>query len=172
LRNYLIAFLSLVLSSAALAACGGGGSSSGTTHTTTTSQVNEFATSFRTATAPFQNLSKEIGTAIERASHLTDEELAQEFKGLSTHWQETVSAVEALHPPASLAVGYNTVKDGVSRVESDLNSVVTASETHSKNAGEQAGASLVTDILSAKSAAEQLEKEMSGSAGNGSTGNS
>jgi hypothetical protein len=143
-------------------ACGGGGSSSSSTHTT---QGSEFATPYHQATAQLQNLSKEIGTSIEQASHTSDAQLAQEFHTLSGHWQQQLSALEALSAPAALAVGYNTLKDAVSHVESDLNSVVAASETHSKSAGEQAGASLVTDILAARSAAEKLDEQMASGSG-------
>jgi hypothetical protein len=155
-----IAFLSLTLALAGPVACGGGGSSSTKTDT---AQSGEFATRYHQATAQLQSLSKEIGTAIEQAPHLSDTQLAQEFHTLSGHWQEQLSALEALSAPAALAVGFNTLKDAVSRVESDLNSVVTASETHSKSAGEQAGASLVTDILAARSASEQLDKQLASS---------
>jgi hypothetical protein len=140
-------------------ACGGGSSSSTTTHT---SQASEFATPYHQATAQLQNISKEVGAAIERAPHLSDAQLAQEFHTFAARWQEQLSSLESLTAPAALAVGYNTLKDAVSRVEGDLNSVVTASETHSKTAGEQAGASLVTDVLAAKSASEKLDQQLSG----------
>jgi hypothetical protein len=160
LRGYPITLVLSTLTLAGAAGCGGGGSPSTKTHT---SQASEFPTQEHAATAQLKNVSEEIGAAIEQAPHLSDAQLGQEFRVLASRWQEQLSSLESLTAPASLAVGYNTLKDAASRVESDLNAVISASATHSKTAGEQAGASLVDDVLSAKSASEKLDKQMSSS---------
>jgi len=163
LPRYLLSCVSLMLALAGLVACGGGGSSGGSSTTTHTASASEFASPYHQATAQLQSISKQVGAAIEQAPHASDAQLAKEFQALAGHWQEQLSALETLSAPAALATGFNTLKDAVTRVESDLNSVVTASETHSKTAGEQAGANLVTDILAAKTASEKLDKQMAGS---------
>ena len=103
-----------------------GGSSGGSSTTTHIASASEFASPYHQATAQLQSISKQVGAAIEQAPHASDAQLAQEFQALAGHWQEQLSALETLSAPAALATGFNTLKDAVTRVESDLSSVVTA----------------------------------------------
>lgn len=50
--------------------------------------------------------------------------------------------------------------DSAKRVESDLTAIVAAADTHSQSAGEQAGASLVTDATALKSAAAVIRQKL------------
>jgi plasmid stabilization system protein ParE len=57
-------------------------------------------------------------------------------------------------------VQFNTVKDSVSRAESDLNAIVAAAATNNKAAAEQRSATLVTDIAAARSADAPIRHQL------------
>ena len=62
-----------------------------------------------------------------------------------------------MKPPANLGATFNTLTSAASRAEADLNAIVAAAETHDETpAAEQASASLVTDIESAKAASTTI----------------
>ncbi len=141
----------LLATLAFVSACGGSSSSN---------QTAKFKTGFTASTTQLRNTSRAIGGAIQNASSETDAQLAVQFRGLASHWQNQASQLQILKPPARYAADFNTLTAAVSRVETDLNAVVAAAATHSKTAGEQAGASIVTDIVSAKSAAQTLDGKL------------
>lgn len=127
-----------------LAGCGGSSSSDRTAG---------FKAGFDPVVSRFQQIAHSIAVAIEQASSQTDAQLATTFRQLAGQWQDQLSRLETLKPPSSLAVVFNTFTGAVSRAESDLTAIVSAALTHSKSAATQAGASLVRDLLAAKSAA-------------------
>jgi hypothetical protein len=136
-----------------LSACGSGSSS----------PSNQTAT-FKSGLAPvlnqFKLSSQAIGMAIQGAPSQTDAQIASTFKGLAGTWQSHVSTLETLKPPANLATEFNTLTSAAAAAESDLNAIVAASLTHSASAAKQASATLVTDILNAKSAATTLTNKL------------
>ena len=69
---------------------------------------------------------------------------------------DQISQLQTLKPPSNLAVTFNTLTGAASRVEADLTAIVAAAATHRSAAAKQASASLVTDILSAKSASTTI----------------
>jgi hypothetical protein len=71
-----------------------------------------------------------------------------------------VSQLETLKPPQNLAADWNSVLDAAKRIESDLTAVVAAAATHSRSAGEQAGASLATDAQDLQSAAATIKAKL------------
>jgi hypothetical protein len=160
----IIVFTTAVL--AVLSGCGGSSKSTQTQSTqtsttqTTTTQASAFTSGYQAATLQLESASKAIGVAIEEAPHHANTELAQQFHALAAQWQAPVSALEALTPPAGLAVQFNTLKDSVSRAESDLNAIVAAAATNNKAAAEQASATLVTDIAAARSADTPIRHQL------------
>jgi hypothetical protein len=122
--------------------------------------VSAFASGYQAATLQLESASKAIGAAIQEAQHHTNQELAQQFHALAAEWQAPLSALEALTPSAGLAVQFNTLKDSVSRAESDLNAIVAAAATNNKAAAEQASATLVTDVAAARSADAPIRHQL------------
>jgi hypothetical protein len=158
LERKLVAAVSLTLALMALSACGG--SSSATQTQTHPAQAAAFTSGHQAATAELEQISKAIGAAIEQAPNSSNAQLAQTFRDLAGRWQAQVSALEALTPPSDLAVQFNTLKDAVARVETDLNAIVSASETNNKSAAEQAAASLVSDIAATRAADAPIRKQL------------
>jgi hypothetical protein len=161
------AVVSATATLAVLSGCGG--SSSSTTHTQSqatgttaspASTASAFRSGYQAATLQLETTSKAIGAAIQEAVHHNDPEIAQRFHDLASQWQTAASALETLTPPPGLAVQFNTLRDSVSRAESDLNAIVSAASTNSKSAAEQASATLVTDVAAARSAAEPIQHQL------------
>jgi hypothetical protein len=144
----------LLATLALLSACGGSSSS------TTTNKTATFKSGYEKARNDLQKTSDEIGTAITNATNQTDAQIASTFKALASTWQGELSQLQTLKPPADLAADFNSLTGAVSRVETDLNSVVSAADTHSSSAAEQAGANIVTDITEAKAADTTLKKKL------------
>jgi hypothetical protein len=157
-----IAALGSALAVATIAGCGG---SSTSTHTATqssthTSDASAFASGYQAATIQLQQTSAAIGAAIQAAPSKTDAQLAEQFRDLAGRWQAALSSLETLTPPGGLASQFNTLKDAVSRAESDLNAITAAAETHNKAAAEQASASLVADVEAARSADAPIRQQL------------
>src|SRR5205823_6153206 len=108
----------------------------------------------------FKTASMKIGAAIQQATGKTDAQLAREFKSLATEWQNDLSRLQTLKPPAKVQATFNTLSGAAGRAEADLNAIVSAAETHSKSAAEQASATLVTDVVAAKSASQSIDKAL------------
>jgi hypothetical protein len=140
----------LVATLGLLAGCGGSSGSSSSDETA------KFKASYGSVGNQFREISRAIGTGIERARSQSDAQLAVTFHALAARWQDQLSQLETLKPPANLAATFNTLTGAASRAEADLNAIVAAAETHNKSAAEQASASLVTDIESAKSASTTI----------------
>jgi hypothetical protein len=159
----------VVSATVTLAALSGCGESSTSTHTQAqpaastqpaTTGSGAFGSGYQAATLQLESASKAIGAAIQEAAHHNDGELAQQFHALATQWQTAVSALETLTPPPGLAAQFNTLKDAISRAESDLNAIVSAAATNDKAAAEQASASLVTDVAAARSADAPIRHQL------------
>ena len=136
----------------------GCGSSSSSSHTTTAN----FNASYASVANQLKQVSHSIGVAIQQAPSHTDVQLGALFHQLATRWQSKLSQLETLKPPPGEAAEFNTLTNAVTRAEADLTAIVSAAETHSKGAAEQAAASLVTDIETAKSASTSLTNKKSG----------
>lgn len=141
-----------VLTGALLLAAGCGGSSS--------DQTGKFKTGFLAAVTQLKQTSHAIGLAIEHAPSRTDAQLASTFQGLAARWERQASELQTLKPPSSVATAFHTLTGATARVETDLKSVVTAADTHSPSAAQQAGSSLVRDILDAKSASTTITTKL------------
>ncbi len=136
----------------------GCGSSSSSSHTTTAN----FSASYASIANQLKQVSHSIGVAIQQAPSHTDAQLGALFHQLATKWQSKLSQLETLKPPPGQAANFNTLTNAVTRAESDLTAIVSAAETHSKSAAEQAAASLVTDIETAKSANTSITSKSGG----------
>jgi hypothetical protein len=135
-----------------LAGCGGGSSHS--------DQTAAFKTNLSRVANQLRVTAQGMGTAIERGPSQTDAQITGSFSQLAHSWQHELSELETLKPPSKLATDFNTLTDAARRVEADLAAIVSAARTHSKSGAEQAAASLVTDILSAKSASTKLTDQL------------
>lgn len=131
--------------------CGGGSS---------TDPTAKFKAGFSPVVNQLKQTSHAIGVAIEQAPSKTDAQLGSEFHALAGRWQSQVSQLETLKPPADLSASFNTLTAAATRTEADLTAIVAAAETHSVSAARQASATLVTDILSAKSASTTITKKL------------
>jgi hypothetical protein len=147
----LIGGVALVATLVSLSGCGGSASSD---------QAAMFKTRFSSVVNQLRQTSHAIGVAVEQAPSQTDAQVAATFHGLAGRWQSQLSQLETLKPPSNLAVDFNTLTGATTRAEADLSAVVAAAVTHSKSAATQAGASLVTDILSAKSASTTITNKL------------
>ena len=134
-----------------ITACGGGSSSDPTA---------KFKTSFSSVVNQLKQTSQAIGVAIEKASSQTDAELASTFRTLAQRWQGQVSRLVTLKAPSGLSTSFNTLSAAAARTETDLTAIAAAAETHSASAAKQASATLVTDILSAKSASTTITSKL------------
>lgn len=123
-------------------------------------QTARFKSGFVPAVDQLRNISHGIGTEIEHASGQTDGQLATVFRGFAASWQGQLSKLQTLTPPANLATSFNTLTGAAGRVESDLTAVVSAAQTNSGSAAKQATASLVADILAAKSASTTITNKL------------
>ncbi len=134
-----------------LTGCGGGSSSN---------QTDTFKSGYKTAIAQLKQTSSAIGSAINQAQNQTDGEVLVAFRALAGKWQTGLSQLETLKPPSKQAADFNTLTAAATRVETDLNAIVSAAATHSKTAAEQAGASIVTDIVAARSADATIRQSL------------
>lgn len=146
--------LALAALGAAIAGLGGCGGSSASDQTAT------FKKDYASVSGQLRQTSIAIGTAIQNASSQTDAQLAITFRQLATRWQNELSQLKTLKPPANLAADFNTVSDGATRAETDLNAIASAAATHSKSAATQAAASLVSDISTAKAASTTITTKL------------
>jgi hypothetical protein len=135
----------------AIAGCGGSSSSSSTA---------SFKQDYQPVVNGFKQTSAGIGAAIQAAVHQTDAQVGTAFQSLAGQWQTQLSKLKTLKPPSEVSTPYATLSAAAARVEADLNAVVTSAQAHSKTAAEQAGASLVKDILAAKSAATTIDQKL------------
>jgi hypothetical protein len=131
-----------------LAGCGGSSSNS------------NFKSNYQSAVSHLKTDSESIGGVIQQAKSMSDAEILSKFKSLAASWQSHLSQLETLKPPSNVAADFNTLTNAATRVESDLNAVVSAAATHSQSAAEQAGASLVTDITAAKGASTSIDSKL------------
>jgi hypothetical protein len=149
-----VAWMPAAFAALALAGCGGGKASTSTNDTAT------FKAGLSPVAIQLRETAKGMASAIQRAPSQTDAQIGASFGQLASEWQAELSQLETLKPPSNLATDYNTLTDGARRVESDLNAVVAAAHTDSTSAAEQASASLVTDLLSAKAASTKLTDQL------------
>jgi hypothetical protein len=140
--------------SAAIAVLGGCGGSSAS------DQTAKFKQGYASVSGELRQTSVAIGKAIQQAGSRTDAQIAATFHQLATRWQNALSQLETLKPPADLATAFHTVSDGASRAETDLNAIVSAAATHSKSAATQAAGNLVSDITTAKSASTKITQKL------------
>jgi hypothetical protein len=134
-----------------LAGCGGSSSSD---------QTAKFKTGINPVVTQMGQIAMDTGRTIQRAGSQTDAQLGTAFHDLATRWQTQLSQLQTLKPPSNLAVAFNTLSSAAARVEADLTAIVAAAQTHSKSAATQASASVVTDILSAKSASTTITTKL------------
>ncbi|MGI8803967.1 MAG: hypothetical protein ACR2KV_17695 [Solirubrobacteraceae bacterium] len=123
-------------------------------------ETAKFKTDYTAAIGQLKQASASIGTAIQTAGSQSDTQILSTFRGLAGRWQTQLSQLETLKPPPKLAANFNTLTNGATRVESDLNAIVAAAATHSKAAAEQAGASIVVDVTAAKAADAALKQAL------------
>jgi len=147
----------LVVALLAPAACGSAGTSS------SPQKASGFKTSFNSVVTHFKQTSKAIGNEINHAPTQTNGQIATHFKHLAGRWQGSLSRLETLKAPADVATKLNTLTGAATRTESDLNAIVAAARADSASAAKQASATLVTDILSAKTASQQISNALRGS---------
>jgi len=140
------------LAAAALIAAGCGSSSGSSTNIS----QSEFKPNFGQIVNQFKQTSHSIGLAIEHASSMPNAQIASTFSGLAARWQSQVTKLKALKPPPSVASQYQTLTGAATRTEADLKAIVAAARSHNGSAAKQAGASLVKDILQAKSASQTI----------------
>lgn len=135
----------------AIAACGGSSSSG---------HSASFKTGYASARSQLRQSSQAIGVAIQRAGSQSDGQIRSTFGGLASRWQTELSQLETLKPPSSVSAEFNTLTGAASRVESDLNAVISAAATHSYSAAQQAGASMVQDITTARQADAAISQKL------------
>ena len=139
-----------ILATALVAACGG----------SSNNQAAHFKSGYVSTANQLKQVSIDIGKEIQQAPKQTDAQVLAAFRGLATRWQNDLSQLQTLKPPSNLATDFNTVTGAASRVEADLNAIVSAAGTHSASAAEQAAASLVGDIQTAKTASTRITNNL------------
>jgi hypothetical protein len=126
-----------------LAACGGSSS---------TDRTAKFKASYESARIHLRGTSQAIGAEIGQAASQSDRQILIAFRKLAGRWQTQLSRLQTLKPPAAVSTDFNSLTGAASRVESDLNAVVSAAATHSYSAAQQAGASIVSDVTATRQA--------------------
>jgi hypothetical protein len=124
------------------------------------STTAKFKSGYLSIRKPANQTVEAIGTEITKARTQTDAQVGVAFKALATRFQGVLSQLETLKPPSNLQADWNTVTAAGTRLESDLNAVVSAAATHNSSAAEQAGASLVTDAEALKTAAATIKSKL------------
>jgi len=157
-----VAAAALIAAALALSACGGGGSGGGSSPTSPPSEspAGNFNSSFAAVSGQFQHGSQVIGGALITAKAMTDAQVETAFKTLASRWQIALSKLETLTPPAAAQEDFNTLKDAATRVEADLNAIVSAAQNHDASAAKQASTTLVNDIQAAKTAAQSIDQKL------------
>jgi hypothetical protein len=133
-----------------VSACGG----------SSNNQTASFKSGYNSAANQLKQVSHDIGVEIQQASKQTDAQVVAAFRGLASRWQTHLSQLQTLKPPSNLAADFNTVTGAAGRVEADLSGIVAAGRTHSASAARQAAASLVSDVLTAKSASVKITNKL------------
>lgn len=136
---------------ALLAGCGGSSSSD---------QTATFKSSFLPVVNGMSDSSHTIGLALQQAPSQTNAQIGAAFHGLAGRWQSQLSRLQALKPPSKFTADFTTLTSAATHVESDLNTVVSAAAANDKNAGRQAFAGVVQDILAAKSASTSITDKL------------
>jgi ABC-type glycerol-3-phosphate transport system substrate-binding protein len=150
-----VSCVALALAIGLLAGCGGGGSSSATTTNTVA-----FKSGFQAATADLKQGAIVIANDVTHASGMTNAQLATIFSTVAAKWQTAASKLDSLHPPASAAADFATVKSATAKVESDLHAVAAAAQSGDVAAAKQATRTLLNDVLATKSAAQKVDTEV------------
>jgi hypothetical protein len=127
---------------------------------TQTSPLQAFKSGYEQLRGPLNQTGAAIGVEVQHASGQTDAQLRAAFQQLASRFQSQLSQLETLKPPQNLAADWNSVLDSAHRIESDLIAVVAAAATHSRSAGEQAGASLAADAQALQSAAATIKAKL------------
>jgi hypothetical protein len=120
----------------------------------------QFKTGYNALRQPFNQTANAIGSAVQHAPTQTDAQIHATFQNLAQHWQGQLSKLETLKPPKNVASQFNTITDDATRIDSDLDAIVSAASTDSASAAEQASASLAADATALKAATTQLRKQL------------
>lgn len=151
LPRHSILVAGLVTTLVLISGCGGSSQSDPTA---------KFTASYEADRGQLKQTSAAVGAAIQQSTSQTDAQIITAFRGLAGRWQSQLSQLQTLKPPSNLSADFNTLTGAATRVEADLNAIVSAAATHSTTAAEQAGASVVTDITSAKSADTTITQKL------------
>jgi CRISPR/Cas system-associated protein Csm6 len=136
---------------ALLSGCGGSSSSD---------QTAKFKTDFGSVVNHLRDTSRSIGTAIQQASSQTDAQIGTTFQGLASQWHSHLSGLATLKPPSNVSTEFNTLTGAAGRAETDLTAIAAAAGSHSNTAATKATTSLITDIMSAKSASTTITQRL------------
>ena len=112
----------------------------------------QFKTGYNALRQPFNQTANAIGSAVQHAPTQTDAQIHATFQNLAQRWQGQLSRLETLKPPKNVASQFNTITDDATRLDSDLDAIVSAASTDSASAAEQASASLAADATALKAA--------------------
>jgi CRISPR/Cas system-associated protein Csm6 len=134
-----------------LAGCGGGSSSD---------QTAKFKTDFGSVVNQLRDTSRSIGAAIQQASSQTDAQIGTTFQGLASRWQTQLTRLQTLKPPSNVSTEFNTLTGAAGRAEAYLTAIAAAAGSHSNTAATKATTSLITDIMSAKSASTTITQRL------------
>lgn len=144
----------LVLAALPLVGCGGSSSSSGSSEST-------YKKEFSAQKQQFQQLGRDMVTALRSAPGQSDATLAVRFAGLSSRATSTADAIRKLKPPSKFQSANSQLASAFDAVAGDLKAVSAAATQHSASAAQNASRSLVQHAAQVK----QVDRQITGQLG-------
>jgi hypothetical protein len=148
MRRISSAALALVLL-ALLAGCGSSGPSK-----------SAFTSEFKTQKATLSALGKDVGSAVEGASHESDSALTKQFEGLASRATALAGALGQLNPPSEFKSELLALQSSVTQVAGTLHSIEAAAAAHDAAAAKAGGEAIVANAKQLKSINNKLSAKL------------
>ncbi len=147
MRSLIVAVMVAAL--VALAGCGSSGPS-----------LSAFKSGFQTEKAQFQQLGRDLQSALGAAKGQTDVQLASEFTGLAGRASQQAASLRTLNPPSKYKSQRDQLAADFDTVAADLRAIAAAATGHNGPAARSATLKLVSDAGSLKSVDSSLSSSL------------
>jgi hypothetical protein len=146
MRSVSLAALAAVI---ALAGCGSSGPS-----------TSAFKSEFRTQKTTLNALGKDVGAAVEGASHQTDSALTTQFQALASRATALAGALGQLNAPSQYKSELSALQSSVTQVAGTLHSIEAATAANDLNAAKAGGEAIVANAQQVKSIDNTLSAKL------------
>jgi hypothetical protein len=128
----------------------------GSSGPTTSSFKSEFRTQKTTLTA----LGKDVGAAVEGASHQTDSALTKQFEGLASRATALAGALGQLNAPSQYKSELSALQSSITQVAGTLHSIEAATAANDASAAKAGGESIVANAQQVKTIDNTLSAKL------------